>query len=406
MSIIVALLVFSFIVFIHELGHFYFARKGGIAVEEFAIGMGPKIFGFNHKGTDWTIRILPIGDFCRMLGEDGGQSEERPVRDEQIIENILENIDSSDELDEMVEKKVASDELDSIEEKENVKAQGAAFFEQSVWIRISAVFGGPLFNFILALVFSVVLMSVSTISTTVIANVAEGTPAAEAGLMAGDKMLSIDGHTLIRPKEASIYINVPSGDPVEVVVNRKMEDGSSEKLNFLITPSFVEVNPDIPAEESENYYYIGVNYETIGNNIFTVLKYGLLETFSWIKIVFYSLGLLITGQVSGAALSGPVALVSEISSGYEQSLTEGIKVVVANLSFWVVLISANLGVMNLLPIPALDGGRLVFLFIEAIIGKPVAPEKEGFIHFVGFALLMVLMVFVMYNDIMRLIGLG
>lgn len=392
MSIIVALLVFSFIVFIHELGHFYFARRGGIAVEEFAIGMGPKLFGFKSKGTEWTLRLLPIGGFCRMLGEDGDVATK-----EENVELDTTEISESEEISKTEEISVT---------EETSKLDGVAFFEQSVWIRISAVFGGPLFNFVLALVFSFLLMSVTTISTTEIAMVAENTPAMEAGLLPGDQMISIDGHLLIRPKEASIYINVPSGDPVDVKVNRTLEDGSKKTLEFTITPTFVEVNPDLPAEESDNYYYIGVNYATAETNLLTVLKYGVLECLSWIKIVFYSLGLLVTGQVSGTALSGPVALVSEISSGYERSLTEGLKVVVGNLSFWVVLISANLGVMNLLPIPALDGGRLVFLFLEAIIGKPVAPEKEGFIHFVGFALLMVLMVFVLYNDIMRLIGLG
>ncbi len=375
MSIIIALLVFSFIVFIHELGHFYFARRGGIAVEEFAIGMGPKLFGFKRKGTEWTIRLLPIGGFCRMLGEDG---------------------------EEEVAKETAKDERREFE-KDNDTLQGAAFFEQSVWVRIKAVFGGPLFNFILALVFSFVLMGLSTISTTEVEYVAEGSPAELAGIQIGDKMVSVGGHTLVRPREASIYINVPAGAPIDVTVKRDTGNGI-ETLTYTITPDFVEVDETIPAEESDNYYFIGVGYGSVASTIGNILKYGVLEALSWVKIVFYSLGLLVTGQVSGSALSGPVALVSEISSGYERSLAEGLKVVVANLSFWIVLISANLGVMNLLPIPALDGGRLVFLVLEAIFKKPIAPEKEGFIHFVGFALLMVLMVFVLYNDLMRLFG--
>ncbi len=364
MSIVIALLVFSFIVFIHELGHFFFARMGGIAVEEFAIGMGPKLLGFSRNGTEWTIRALPIGGFCRMHGEDG----------------------------------------EDMAAKKDPELKGVAFFDRPVGIRIAAVFGGPLFNFILALVFSFVLIGLTATSTTVVNEVAEGTPAYEAGLLSGDKMISIDGHRLVRPREASIYINVPQGKPVDVVV-RRMVEGEEKELSFLIEPDYIEVNPDVAPEESENYYFIGVNYQTTETSLWNILKYGVLECASWIKIVFYSLGLLITGQVSGTALSGPVALVSEISSGYEQSLAEGLKVVVANLSFWIVLISANLGVMNLLPIPALDGGRLVFLLIEAVTGKPLAPEKEGFIHFIGFALLMVLMVFVLYNDIARLLGL-
>jgi regulator of sigma E protease len=411
MSIIIALLVFSFIVFIHELGHFYFARRGGITVEEFAIGMGPKLFGFHSKGCEWTVRLLPIGGFCRMLGEDGQADDEKKAISEEELDESVHQITGKSET--------TSDET-SVEPLTNVQGegsdnngkpvkrqlQGTAFYEQSVWTRISAVIGGPLFNFILALVFSFILMALSTISTTEVAFVAEDSPAEAAGILKGDVMVSIDGHRLVRPREASIYINVPAGDPVDVAVERMGADGTIDTLTYEIKPAVIEMDPTLPADESENYYQIGVGYTTVETNFINVLKYGVLECLSWIKIVFYSLGLLVTGQVSGTALAGPVALVSEISSGYERSLTEGLKVVVANLSFWIVLISANLGIMNLLPIPALDGGRLVFLSLEAISGKPIAPEKEGFIHFIGFVLLMALMVFVMYNDILRLFGWG
>lgn len=395
-SIIVALLVFSFIVFIHELGHYYFARKGDIAVEEFAIGMGPKLYGFTRKGTMWSIRLLPIGGYCKMVGEDG---EEDSKEDNESLESIEESSDETQKNSENNESefKVA----ETIKSETLSDLEGGAFYEKSVWIRIRAVFGGPLFNFILALVFSFILIGLSVISTTEIAVIGEDTPAQAAGIMVGDELISIDGHRLLRPREASIYINVPEGAPVEVVVRRDSED-----ITYTITPMIVETNPDVPPEESDNYYMIGIGYGQAEKSVWTVFKYGVLETLSWIKVVFYSLGLLVTGQVAATNLSGPVGLVSTIGSDYERSLAEGLKVVIANLSFWIVLISSNLGVMNLLPIPALDGGRLVFLFGEAITGKPIAPEKEGFIHFVGFAFLMLLMVFIMYNDILRLLGLG
>ncbi len=402
MSIIVALLVFSFIVFIHELGHFYFARKGDIAVEEFAIGMGPKLFGFKRKGTLWTIRLLPIGGFCRMLGEDGEDESEKK-------DTIIENEDTINENKELIiDNGIDSDinhDNESVKDKKNT-LQGGAFYEKSVWIRIQAVFGGPLFNFILALIFSFILIGLSVISVNVVSVVGEETPAKEAGIMVGDKLISIDGHRLLRPREASIYINVPEGDALDVVVRRTLEDGNTIDIEYVITPMVIETDPNVPPEESANYYMIGIGYEQTEKTFFSIIKYGVLETLSWIKVVFYSLGLLITGQVPPSSLSGPVGLVTTIGSDYERSLTEGFKVVVASLSFWVVLISANLGIMNLLPIPALDGGRLVFLLLEAVFKKPIAPEKEGFIHFVGFALLMVLMVFIMYNDILRVLGLG
>ncbi len=365
-SVIVALLVFSFIVFIHELGHFYFARRGGIAVARFAVGMGPKLIGKKINGTEWTINLLPIGGYCYMLGEDGSE----------------EKIEIPEDL------------------------PGGLFTDKSVWVRIKAVFGGPLFNFILAFVFAIILMSLSDISTNEIGIVGEGTPAEEAGLMVGDKLVEIDGEKLFRPREASIYINVAEGDPVDVVVERTYDDGSSEELIFTIQPAMIESDPNVAPEDSPDYFYIGIGYGQADKNVWSVVKYGALETASWIKVVFYSLGKLFTGKVALNSLSGPVGLVSTIGKDYEASLAEGIKVVISQLSFWIVLISANLGIMNLLPIPALDGGRLVFLLGEVITGKPIAPNKEGFIHLIGFALLMLLMVFIMYNDILRVFGLG
>lgn len=365
-SIIVALLVFSFIVFIHELGHFYFARRGDIAVKRFAVGMGPKLFGMKINGTEWTVNLLPIGGYCYMLGEDGSE--------------------------------------ESVEIPEDLP--GGLFTDKSVWTRILAVFGGPLFNFILAFVFAIILMSLTSISTNEIAVVGEGMPAETAGIQVGDELIKVDGERLFRPREATIYINVAEGDPVDVLVRRTYDDGSDELIEFTIEPETIELDPTLDPEESPNYYRIGIGYGMAEKTVWNVVKYGALETASWIKVVFYSLGKLFTGGVALNSLSGPVGLVSTIGSDYQRSLAEGLVVVISQMSFWVVLISANLGIMNLLPIPALDGGRLVFLFGEVITGKPIAPNKEGFIHLVGFALLMLLMVFIMYNDILRVLGIG
>ncbi len=383
MSIIIALLIFSFIVFIHELGHFLFARRGGIAVEEFAIGMGPKLFGFHSKGTEWTIRLLPIGGFCKMYGEEGAVEEE-----------ASENADHEGEGETSLEKA-------EVVERE-YPLNGDAFYEKSVGVRMATIFGGPLFNFLLALVFSFIYLSLTTVSSTVIADAPTDMPAYEAGIQPGDRMISIDGHYLFSTREARIYINMAQGDPVDVEIERTLEDGSKERLTVTVPPTYVESNPDIDPEESVNIYQVGVLYKPVEHTFFNVLKYGVFETISNIKIVFYSLGLLVTGQLSPEQLSGPVGIVSQISSDYTESLAYGMRVVALNIIYYIVLLSANLGVMNLLPIPALDGARLVFLAIEGIRGKPVPADKEGFIHFVGFALLMILMVYVLFNDVSRL----
>lgn len=394
MSIVVAFLIFSFIVFIHELGHFFFARRAGIAVEEFAIGMGPKLFGFTKNHCEWTIRLLPIGGFCKMVGEDG---EDDVVSDKDKARKKGENEEITKE------DLVVEDAEEDIQTPKKI-LNGEPFYTRSVKERILAVFGGPLFNFILALFFSFIYVALSPISTTTIGYAPEELPAYQSGIREGDKLVSIDGHKVIAPFEARIYINVAGGEPVDIEVKRTLDDGTVVPLGFTIMPEAIVIDAEVPEAEQEFFYRIGIGYTQVETNLWNIIVYGVKECISWIKVVFYSLGMLLTNQVSMNQLSGPVAIVSEISSEYENSLADGFVAVISNISFFIVLLSSNLGVMNLLPIPALDGGRLVFLIIEGVRGKPVAPEKEGFVHLVGFALLMILMVFVLINDIGKVFG--
>lgn len=341
-SIIIALMIFSLIVIIHELGHFFFARKNDILVEEFAVGMGPKIVSKKYGDTVWSIRALPFGGFCKMLGEDESLDDNR------------------------------------------------AFNSKSIGARISTIFGGPLFNIILALLFAIIYISIGSTKTTTIETVAEDSPVALAGLQAGDKIIKVDGHYISAYKEIPIYINQNGSQPMELVYKR---DGKKETVT--ITPSYNEKN---------DIYQIGIVNTRINNkNPFQVLKYSVIEIIFVIKLVYYSLGLLITGAVSAGEIAGPVGIVTVVSEGYQESIQYGLISVIYTISSFIVLLSANLGVMNLLPIPALDGGRLVFLFIELVRGKPIDQGKEGFIHFIGYVLLMALMVVVLFNDVRKLI---
>lgn len=401
MSIIIALLIFSFIVFIHELGHFLFARRGGIAVEEFAIGMGPKLFGFHSKGTEWTIRLLPIGGFCKMYGEEGAMEDESSDDTEEIEDTEAYNRSDMMESTEIAEETEATQSGVDSEERE-YPLNGDAFYEKSVGVRMATIFGGPLFNFILALVFSFIYVSLTTVSSTVISEVPDDMPAYEAGIQPGDRMISINGHHLFSTREATIYINMAQGDPVDVELERTDAAGGKERLTITVPPASIEKASNADPDKKVKIYQIGVRYEPAENGVLNVVKYGIYETISNIKIVFYSLGLLVTGRVSPEQLSGPVGIVSQISKDYTNSIAYGMRVVALNIIYYIILLSANLGVMNLLPIPALDGARLVFLAIEGIRGKPVPADKEGFVHFVGFALLMVLMVYVLFNDVSRL----
>ncbi len=340
MSIVISILVFSIIVIFHEWGHFLFARRAGIMVEEFALGMGPKLFGKKYGDTLYSVRAIPFGGFCRMLGED----------DPEVVDE-------------------------------------RSFGAQSVWDRFLVVFGGPLFNFIMAFVFAIIFIALTGISTTKVAEVVEGMPAYEAGIRAGDKIVSYDDMAVIKNKELQTYLNVEKEELVTIGVER---DG--QKMSFEVSPV-----------EKDGVVVIGIVFDGISNaGVLDIIKHSFIELAFMIRLVFYSLGKLLSGGVSVKQMMGPVGLVSTMSSGYTSAATFGVKNVIAFLSYFVVLLSANLGVMNLLPIPALDGGRLVFIIFEGITGKTVKPEWEGKIHFVGFALLMILMVFIMYNDIARL----
>lgn len=340
MGIILAIIIFSFIVFFHEFGHFILAKKNGIDVEEFAIGMGPALCSKEYKGTKYAIRLFPIGGYCAM-GED----------------------------------EAATDSPNN-------------FNNKSVWARISVIAAGPIFNFILAFVFAVILTAMVGYDPPVVREVEQGYPAAEAGIQKGDIIVKMGNKKINIYREISIYNQFHQGEDVEITY---IHDGKKQTVTLI---------PKM--DEESGYTRIGITGS--GNtkaNIFTSIQYGVYEVKFWICTTLESLKMLITGQIGADQLSGPVGIVSVVDNTYQQSKSYGLFIVIAQMLNIAILLSANLGVMNLLPLPALDGGRLVFLFVEAIRRKRIPPEKEGYVHLVGIALLMVLMVFVMFNDIRR-----
>lgn len=340
MGIILAIIIFSFIVFFHEFGHFILAKKNGIDVEEFAIGMGPALCSKEYKGTKYAIRLFPIGGYCAM-GED----------------------------------EAATDSPNN-------------FNNKSVWARISVIAAGPIFNFILAFVFAVILTAMVGYDPPVVREVEQGYPAAEAGIQKGDTIVKMGNKKINIYREISIYNQFHQGEDLEITY---IHDGKKQTVTLI---------PKM--DEESGYTRIGITGS--GNtkaNIFTSIQYGVYEVKFWICTTLESLKMLITGQIGADQLSGPVGIVSVVDNTYQQSKSYGLFIVIAQMLNIAILLSANLGVMNLLPLPALDGGRLVFLFVEAIRRKRIPPEKEGYVHLVGIALLMVLMVFVMFNDIRR-----
>lgn len=341
MGIIFAILIFSFIVFFHELGHFSLAKKNGIDVEEFAIGMGPTLLSKEYKGTRYCIKLLPIGGLC-MMGED-----------------------------------------------EEATDSPSNFNNKSVWARISVIAAGPVFNFILAFVFAIIIIAMVGIDKPVVTAVEEGYPAAEAGIEAGDTIVKLNGKKIHIFREVSAYNQFHQGEETEI---EYIHNGEKKT---------VTVSPKMDEELGYSRFGIGGGGYTKAGPV-TVIRYAVYEVKYWICITIDSLKMLVTGKVGVDQLSGPVGIVDVVDDTYQQSKSYGVFVIAVQLLNIAILLSANLGVMNLLPLPALDGGRLVFLVIEVIRGKRIPPEKEGYVHLAGIALLMALMVFVMYNDIRRI----
>ena len=347
MTIIYFILIFGAIVLAHELGHYLLAKVNGIHVVEFAIGMGPKLVGFHKNGTDYVIRLLPIGGACMFEGEDGlNEAEGGPSPN--------------------------------------------SFNAAPVWARISSVVAGPLFNFILAFLLGIFLVGFSGSDTPVILGVMEGYPAAEAGIQPGDEIIRMNGDRVYLSREIYINMYLNGGNPMRVEYERDGQRYTAELL-----PKY--------SEESGRYLIgfqgYGKAVEAKGLEIF---KYAYYEVRYCVVSTLKSLVMLVQGEASKEDVSGPVGIAQIIGEVAEEATPYGPLVLMLNLANIALLLSVNLGIMNLLPLPALDGGRLVFMLLEAVRGKPIPPEKEGMVHFAGFVALMVLMVFVMYNDIMRL----
>lgn len=341
MGIIIAILVFGTIVFVHELGHFLLAKANGIRVDEFSLGMGPRLLSKVKGETRYSLKLFPIGGSC-MMGEDDVQDT----------------------------------------------GEGS-FNSKSVWARISVVAAGAIFNFILAFIFAIVLVGFTGYDKPVISGVVPGFSAEAEGMQEGDCIVKMNKKKIHVWREVTYYNLFHPGETVEMVYER---DG--EKYEATIVPK---------KDESGNYLLGVVSpaaYEKA--NAFTAIQYGAYEVKFWITTTLESLKLLITGQVGVDQLSGPVGIVNVVDDTYEQSKSYGIVIVIMQMLNIGVLLSANLGVMNLLPLPALDGGRLVFLFIEAITGKRVPPDKEAMVHFIGMMLLFALTIFVVFNDIKRI----
>lgn len=340
MSIVLALLIFSVIVIFHELGHFLLAKYNGITVTEFSVGMGPRLLSHEWGKTRYSLKLLPFGGSCMMVGEEEESHEE------------------------------------------------GSFGSKSVWARIAVVAAGPVFNFLLAFGLSVIIVAGIGYDDTVV-DVTPGYPAAEAGMQNGDEIIRMGGSRTYVYREISLFNSLYQGQNAEVTYRR-----GGEEYTVLL----------MPVKDENGFYRYGFEKTNVRSkgNVLQVLGYSAAELRYWMKATLESLLKLVQGQVGLNDVSGPVGIVNAIGETYEESRSDGWYYVMLNMLIMSILLSVNLGVMNLLPIPALDGGRLVFLLIEAVRGKALPQEKESMVHFLGFVLLMGLMVVVLLNDLRQI----
>ena len=343
------------IILFHEFGHYLLARLNGVAVVEFSVGFGPRILSWVSKktGIRYSLKLLPLGGSCAMLGEFGEDEDEK-------------------------------------EEIPDVK--GVSFFDRGPLAKMAVIAAGPVFNFILAFVFSLVILSWAGIDPAVIAGTSEGMPAEAAGLKEGDVITKLDGRKIHLSREISMYLMTAGQDPVQVEYRRYDETSSSWMTEHTV----------IQPEFKDGRYYLGVilqGHRDAPESLVQVLQYSVYEVRYWILTVLDSLKMIVGGKVTTNDIAGPVRIVTIIDQTVEENTQYGFVTVVMNLLNLMVMFSANLGVMNLLPFPALDGGRLVFLFWELVTGHPVSQRIEGAVNMTGMALLMTFMVFVVLNDL-------
>ena len=340
MSYILALIIFSAIVIFHELGHFLLAKWNGIEVIEFSLGMGPRLLSHVWGDTRYSLKLLPIGGSCQMVGEEEASDSE------------------------------------------------GAFGNKSVWARIAVVAAGPIFNFILAWVLALIIVGSVGYDNTMV-DIIPDSAAAEAGMEDGDQIISINGSRTWLYREVSLYSSLHQGQTATVVFER-----NGEKQTVVLTPKQSDTGAYLYGFSRTVQREKGGALETVG--------YSCAEIRYWLKATVESLKMLIGGQVGLEEMSGPVGIVSTIGDTYKESRVDGWYYVTMNMIMIAILLSVNLGVMNLLPIPALDGGRLVFLILEAIRGKAIPQEKESMVHFTGFVLLMGLMAVILFSDLHKL----
>ncbi len=362
LKILAGIFVFGVIVLVHELGHFAAAKIFGVKVNEFAIGMGPKIFifGKGENRTKYSIRLFPIGGFCSMEGEDSQSSHPQ------------------------------------------------SFNSRKLWQRFIIIIAGVAMNLVLCFLLLIILFSTCikpdengrvAFSSTTISYLPETATSYETGLRAGDEILSINGKRVFTDHDIAMLMQSDEDGVMDIVVRRKA-DGKLKKLAL----NDVKFKTGIDENTGRPYLVYDFAVKGIPRTPLSTIVQSAKTEFSLATMIWRSLGDIITGKYGLNELYGPVGTVDIIGSVVENAAQqEDIRDGLYPLLLLVSLLTVNIGLLNLLPLPALDGGRLMFLLYELVFRRPVKPEYEGMVHAIGFVLLLILLIVITFNDVLRLI---
>ena len=337
---IAAVLIFAILIFIHEFGHFIAAKLSGVRVNEFALGMGPKIIKFQKGETLYSVRAFPIGGFCALEGEDEDTKDPR------------------------------------------------AFSNKPAYKRLIILAAGAFMNILLGFVLLFSLgLGADTVVVPEIKSVAEGGSAESVGLRENDRIIYANGKRVHIMDDFSWAISNNAYDNGELNLVVK---NNGEKRNVSLTPKM---------QDGKKVY--GIMLKTEQNSVFKTVKNSWYRTGFYSGVIVDSFVNLIKGNIPMSQISGPVGIVSEIGNAVEETRTSGMEGFLSLISL-TILLTINLGVFNLLPLPALDGGRILFVLIELVLRKPVPRDKEAIVHFIGLVLLLIFSAFIAFKDVIKL----
>jgi len=351
MYIILAILAFGVIIAIHELGHYLSARALNVKVNEFAIGMGPKLLKKQGKETLYTLRAIPFGGFCSMEGEHEEGDEPDP----------------------------------------------RSFLSQKRWRRIVILVSGSVANFVLAFIIILIVTATSEGFTgTTLTGVIDTLPAeGQAEIQPGDRVVAINGERLFYYDDFHLFSQLNPNKPLVITIDRNGELFEYQRRTYMV-------------DGVEQFRY-KLDFNRIPNNFIETLKYSVYQSYSFVRMIRVSIAMMVSGAAGFRDMAGPVGIVSAMNTIGQQAQQEsGIAAAIGSIIFFAAFIGVNVAIINLLPIPAMDGGRILFIFltfiIEKIIRKKLDPKYEGYINTGAFILLIGLMVVIMFNDIMRIVG--